>query len=606
MKSGDSESEDENPVSEAEEELSEDEQEQSSNTGDNFSQHFFTNFEASDIEKLKTGSRVSNTFSWPNFGSFVESKPEEEKFHLIQLNKPFKCLDQLQLKPMLKENIAKTMLTISGNASLSSFQLQLLGLLTSYKDLYFNQRNFQNEDEICVAYSAHALNHVLKTRSRVISHNAKVSQHQIQKEEYRDQGLTRPKVMIIVPFKSSALRIVNCMVSLLFGDAKDMGEKKMNLMNYKRFKKEFSPAEDEPPISGRKPEDYKKIFAGNIEDSFRIGLAITKKSFKLYSDFYSSDIIIASPLGLRLILGADGDEKRDYDFLSSIEIAIFDQMDIFLMQNWEHILLIMKNLHLKPKDSHGVDFSRVKLWILELWNRFYYQLLVFTSVSSSLITGFFNRHSGNFSGKLLLRNEVKRNKAAINQVFIQCPQFFHRFECGTFANNSDSRFDFFVKKILPKFNDPLMVRTMIFVPSYLDFVRLRNYFRNEDLGFSQICEYTEQGKVAKARHIFFYGGRHFLLFTERFHFFNRYTIKGIRHLIFYEPPLYSHFYSEMVNSMHLSNQGKKLATDYGSMSVTVLFNRYDVHSLIPLVGSATAQSLLQSESEVHMFLTESQ
>lgn len=537
-------------------------------------------------------------------GSFMESRSKDEKFNIIKIEKPLKNLDQFQLKPILKENIPKTMLNITGNSILSPFQTELLTLLTSYKDLYFPERTFENAEEICVAYSSHALNHVLKTRSRVVSHNAKVCQHQIQKEEYRDQGLTRPKVLIIVPFRNSAYRIVNCMISLLFGDAKDSGEKKMNLMNFKRFKTEFSQSEDDPPISSRKPIDYKQIFDGNIDDSFRIGLAITKKSFKLYSDFYSSDIIIASPLGLRLILGADGDEKRDYDFLSSIEVAIFDQMEIFFMQNWEHVLLIMNNLHLKPKETHGVDFSRVKLWILELWSRYYYQLIVFTSLSSSMLNSFFNKHSNNFSGKLIVRNEVERNKAAINNVIIQCPQIFHRFKSDSFANSSNDRFKFFTEKMLPKFKDPMMVRTMIFVPSYFDFVRLRNYFRNEDIGFCQMCEYTKPGKVAKARHIFFYGGRHFLLFTERFHFFNRYTIKGIRHLIFYEPPLYPNFYSEMINTMHLSNQGKKLATDYSSMSVTVLFNRFDIHSLISLVGTKTATSLLQAETDVHMFLTE--
>ena len=54
-----------------------------------------------------------------------------------------------------------------------------------------------------------------------------------------------------------------------------------------------------------------------------------KKTIKLYTDFYSSDIIITSPLGLRLVTGVEGQGgKTDTDFLSSIEMLIVDQAEV--------------------------------------------------------------------------------------------------------------------------------------------------------------------------------------------------------------------------------------------------------------------------------------
>ena len=59
---------------------------------------------------------------------------------------------------------------------------------------------------------------------------------------------------------------------------------------------------------------------------------------KLFADFYQSDIIVASPLGL-VTKKAEGEEDavQDLDFLSSIDIVLAARCDVFQMQNWAHV-----------------------------------------------------------------------------------------------------------------------------------------------------------------------------------------------------------------------------------------------------------------------------
>lgn len=49
-------------------------------------------------------------------------------------------------------------------------------------------------------------------------------------------------------------------------------------------------------------DDWLTRFRGNMDDSFRLGVTFTAKYMRLYSEFYKSDLIVASPLGLRLAI----------------------------------------------------------------------------------------------------------------------------------------------------------------------------------------------------------------------------------------------------------------------------------------------------------------
>jgi U3 small nucleolar RNA-associated protein 25 len=120
--------------------------------------------------------------------------------------------------------------------SFSYLQCQLFNILNSYKDLFYSNCSITNEAEIRSVCMLHALNHVIKNRSRVRKNNTRLSLAAKEGRdlgEIRDQGITRPKVLILVPFRDSALKLVQAMIQLLVKPGK--GE----VANKKKFFKLF-------------------------------------------------------------------------------------------------------------------------------------------------------------------------------------------------------------------------------------------------------------------------------------------------------------------------------------------------------------------------------
>lgn len=192
---------------------------------------------------------------------------------------------------------------------------------------------------------------------------------------------------------------------------------------------------------------------------------------------------------MRFTIGAAGEAERDYDFLASIELLIFDQTEVFLMQNWDHLLHIINHMHLQPKNSHGTDFSRVRQWSLNGWAKYYRQTLIFSGINLPENNSLFNKKCFNYAGKVKVTNPIING--SIKQVFVQLPHVFMKFEANSPVQAIDARFDFFVRKVLPQHREALMKQTLIFVTNYFDYVKLRNYFKREDISFVQICEYSK-------------------------------------------------------------------------------------------------------------------
>nr|XP_028580589.1 digestive organ expansion factor homolog isoform X2 [Podarcis muralis] len=514
---------------------------------------------------------------------------------------PFKChveeeLEEKQIDKILACSKSTSQVKVkSKDQPFTLLQKELFCIMNSYKDLFYPERTaLSNGEEVRQVYCLHALNHVLKANAQVLGNNAKRRDQKPGTDDdcFRDQGLTRPKVLIVVPFRESALRVVQIFISLL----ESTSQKKIDVSNKKRFKGEFGSDPEEKPPNLKRPEDYEAVFAGNIDDHFRLGVSVLQKSIRLYAPFYSSDIIIASPLGLRTVIGAEGENKRDYDFLSSIEILIIDEADIYLMQNWEHVLHLMNHINLLPLESHGVDFSRVRMFSLNNWSKYYRQTLLFSALQDPQINSIFNKHCFNYRGQVAVRNIPL--KGSISHVVVQLPHVFRKLEAENSISAIDARFHFFIEKVLPEYRDAVMSHTLIYVPSYFDYVRLRNYFKKEELSFVHICEYTSKSGISRARQFFLKGVKQFLIFTERFHFYKRYSIRGIRNLIFYELPTYPHFYSEVCNMMKLAGSEEE-----ATLTCTVLYSKYDAQKVAAVVGVDRAAQMLQSSKNVHLFVT---
>ncbi|KAK4544301.1 hypothetical protein RGQ29_033011 [Quercus rubra] len=416
----------------------------------------------------------------------------------------------------------------------------------SYRDiLHCNKKPFylkgrEEDSSITDAYIIHSLNHVLKIRDLVTKNDTKLAKHPesadneiLNGDSFLDHGFTRPKVLILLPLRRIALRVVQRLIQLT------PSAYKVNVDHIDRFLKEFGTQEvedDEDELSQQtqgnskakkssKPSDFLELFGGkrDEEDHFMFGIKFTRKSIKLYSDFYSSDVIVASPVRL-------------------IAVLIIDHADVIAMQNWSHVNTVVEQLNHIPSKQHGTDVMRIRPWYLDGYAKFYRQSIILGYYSNPDINALFNRHCSNYQGKVKL---VCEYKGVLPKVILQVLQIYERFDVDSIADADDARFDYFVKKVFPKIKDSVQGGTMLFISSYFEFVRIRNFLKSQEASFCLLGEYTQPSDISRARLWFFEGRRKIMLYTERAHFYYRYKIRGIQNLIIYSLPERKEFYPEL-------------------------------------------------------------
>ena len=499
---------------------------------------------------------------------WVSGLNPEPRFHAVS------TLKELTLKQRLRESSGKLMPPmdeLSGNLAFNLF---------NYRDILFPHRTLGNGEVLRKLACLHAINHVFKIRDVVIKDNARLAREDAQEDvEYRDQGFTRPKILVIVPTRNSCVKYVDTIISFCEPEQQE---------NKKRFQETYATGEDP---SQDKPEDFRDLFGGNDDDMFRLGMKFTRKTVKFFAQFYNSDIIFASPLGLRIALGADDPKKQDYDFLSSVEIVIFDQTDAMLMQNWEHVEYIFEHLNLQPKEAHGCDFSRVRTWYLDGNAKYLRQTILLSAFNFPSLNRLFTHQMLNIEGKV---KYLQVEEGAMIDLNIPLKQTFSRFDFGTPIDEPNNRFKYFTTAIAPSLTKLSALSTgegqgvLIYLSTYADFVRVRNYLASSSetqaISFGSISEYTSVKDVARARSHFLSGRHALLLYTERAHHFRRYRLKGVKKVIMYGLPENPRFYKEIVGDyLGASIAAGKL--DTRSASVRTLFSPLDILKLERIVGT---------------------
>lgn len=452
-----------------------------------------------------------------------------------------------------------------------------------------------------------------RTRDRVIKNNHRIAKEGDNAElGIQDQGFTRPKVLFLLPTRNSCARVVNVLRDLCEPDQQE---------NRKRFDDSY--VDKENKFGQDRPVDFRDLFEGNDDDMFRIGIKFTRKTMKYFSQFYSSDILLASPLGLRMAIGSEEDagskkkgkkgKKVDYDFLSSIEMVVVDQADALLMQNWEHVEFIFEHLNLRPVDySDGCDWGRLRPWYSEEWARHFRQTVVLSAYNTPELAELFRVHCQNWEGKARLQLECL-GKLQLQRGIgsgsggIKVRQTFSRFQTPSPDRDPDTRFDYFVTTIIPS----LLKRgkeaegTLLFIPSYLDFVRVRNYLANSPdvmtLSFGAISEYTDVPEASRARSHFLNGRHRLLLYTERAHHFRRYQLRGVKRVIFYGLPDNPLFYTEIAGG-YLARSEEDMRIEPGKGVVRVMFSKYDVLKLERIAGSKRVGKMIQDRGDTFDFV----
>ena len=485
--------------------------------------------------------------------------------------------------------------------------------LDSYKDVQVSWNNLEVRTQLMKIYLFHILNHILKRKEEIelndnidkiindtaITDNQKLNKelfrsheseflseyytkhvnpktklddsyanknfityHKEIKEKYnnindkdeiniKDQGFTSPKVLILVPYKKHARIIMEELINI-FSNNNWKG-----ITNKKKFKDEYSEFD-------------------SMDDCFRMGINISffENKMKLYSPFDESDIILASPLGLKLATPSDSDKafknSKVYDFLSSIEIFLMDFSEVFIYQNMEHLNEILSFINKPPKNNQNiVDINRIKEVYANNYGEYLRQNIIISHFKCLDIDVSINDISKNINGKVLFDGPYENQTELIKKEFSEKYNYMNskeyeiRYEFKILRDlkgedDFDEKFNYFTKNIWQNLYESFEKHTIIFISCTFDYLRLKSFFKQKSKSVCYISEDTDKKDWQRNRLYFENGKYKFLLYNERAHVYKKINLKFAKNIFFYSLPEDPKIFNEMIHLIDPVNYNKNL------------------------------------------------
>ncbi|KAJ8603019.1 hypothetical protein CTAYLR_001566 [Chrysophaeum taylorii] len=499
----------------------------------------------------------------------------------------------------------------SAVGDLNPAQLGLLRALAPYRDVVATNAEAAGKRtrhaRLLSAALAHCVDHALRCRARVARRDKKVGKGRGDEEEGRDQGFTRPRVLVLVPTRGAAHEAV-LEIERLVGD-------RASIANRRAFEDEFGKGSDDGRAG---PPDWAEVFGANTDDDCEMGIALTpgrgKKrevgtsfgvAVKLMSPPEDSDVVVASPLAIRLKLERD----QAPDWLSSIEIALVVRAEVMLMQNWDHVEAALAACNRRPRalDSLRCDLSRLRKPLLEDGNQGHAcrQTIVLSRFSDPRLRALVDAPGRSTAAREFFDEPRFRNRAGAARLAappvpdIASPlataleaggrHVFQFVRAPTPAEAADAKVRHLKTKLLPPLLKNGTPGTLVVCHSYHEFLACRAALRTAAANFVAVHDYSRGSEVSRARSRFYHAEVPILLYSARAHFYHRYRLRGAHRLIFVSPPDFAHFYAELVNFMFDKQSPDQTLK---KKHVLLLYTSFDALAIERIVGARRARAML--------------